>query len=173
MRVFSVVIVLFLLVTVVMAQAPPAYPVANLAQVMRSNYFPNANIVFDVQMRDPDAPRETTAADGTVSSTFSSIYTGWQLVENAGLMLAEGSTLITMPGRLCQNGRPVPAGYEWQKYATEMAATGWEVYQAAKARDQELVAELTNDLATGCANCHSVYRDKDDRCIPDFGVTRQ
>ena len=52
-------------------------------------------------------------------------------------------------------------------------STGWEVYQAAKARDQELVAELTNDLATGCANCHSVYRDKDDRCIPDFGVTRQ
>ncbi|MCH7749134.1 MAG: hypothetical protein IH939_13670 [Acidobacteria bacterium] len=173
MRVFGVVIVLFLLVAVVGAQAPTAYPVANLAQVMRAIYFPNANIIFDVQMRDPDAPRETTAADGTVSSTFASIYTGWQLVENAGLMLAEGAMLITMPGRLCQNGRQVPAGYEWQKYVREMAATGWEVYQAAKARDQALVAELTNDLATGCANCHSVYRDKDDRCIPDYGVTRQ
>ncbi len=169
-------VVLFTLLLVpggVVAQAPIGYPVANLAQVMRSTYFPNANIIFDVQMRDPEAPAETTAADGTVSSTFSSIYTGWQLVENAGLMLAEGSTLITMPGRLCQNGRPVPAGYDWQKYAREMTAAGWAVYQAAKERNQERVAELTNDIATGCANCHSVYRDKEDRCIPDFGVTRQ
>ena len=125
MRLFSVVIVLFLLVGVAGAQAPTAYPVANLAQVMRSTYFPNANTIFDVQMRDPDAPQETTGSDGTVSSTFSSIYTCWQLVENAGLMLAEGATLITMPGRLCENGRPVPAGYEWQKYAREMAAVGW------------------------------------------------
>ena len=162
-----------LLVGVVGAQAPTTYPVANLAQVMRSTYFPNANIIFDVQMRDPGAPPETTSSDGTVSSTFSSINTGWQRVENAGLMLAEGATLITMPGRLCQNGRPVPAGYDWHKYAREMAATGWEVYQAAKARDKARVAELTNGLATGCANCHSVYRDKDDRCIPDYGVTRQ
>ena len=173
MRVFSVVIVLFLLVAAVGAQAPTTYPVANLAQVMRSIYFPNANTIFDTQMRDPDAPPETTSADGTVSSTFASIYTGWQLVENAGLMIAEGATLITMPGRLCQNGRPVPAGYDWQKYASEMAATGWDVYQAAKERNQKRVAELTNDLAGGCANCHSVYRDKDDRCIPDYGVTRQ
>ena len=74
MRVFGVVIVLCLLVAVVGAQAPTAYPVANLAQVMRAIYCPNANIIFDVQMRDPDAPRETTAADGTVSSTFASIY---------------------------------------------------------------------------------------------------
>jgi len=127
MRMFSVAVGVSLLVAVVGAQAPTAYPVGNLAQVMRSIYFPNANIIFDVQMQDPDAPRETTAADGTVSATFSSIYTGWQLVENAGLMLAEGATLITMPERLCQNGRPVPAGYEWQKYVRERAATGWEV----------------------------------------------
>ncbi len=156
-----------------MAQAQIGYPIANLAQVMRSTYFPNANTIFDTQMQDPGAPPDTTNADGTVSSTFASIYTGWQLVENAGLMLAEGSTLITMPGRLCQNGRPVPEGYEWQKYARGMAAVGWAVYQAAKERNLEGVAELTNDLAIGCANYHSVYRDKDDRCIPDYSVTRQ
>ncbi len=170
MRVFIVVTVLVLLVGVAGAQAPSAYPVANLAQVMRANYFTQSNIIFDVQMRDPEAPKEANA-DGTVSSTFSSIYKGWEVVENAGLMLAEGSTLITLPGRLCQNGRPVPAGYEWQKYAREMAAVGWDIYQAAKLKDQARVSELTNDLAEACANCHMVYRDNDvadgpGRCIP-------
>ena len=165
MRVLSVVFALVFLAAVATAQAPTAYPVGNLAQVMRANYFTQSNIIFDVQIRDPEAPRETNA-DGTVTSTFSSIYTGWQVVENAALMLAEGTTLITLPGRLCQNGRPVPAGYEWQKYAREMAAVGWDVYQAAKLKDQALVSELTNNLAGACENCHSVYRDKPDRCIP-------
>ena len=32
-------------------------PVGTLAQVMRGIYFPNANLIFDVQMRDPAEPR--------------------------------------------------------------------------------------------------------------------
>ena len=167
MRVLSVVVMFFLLVGVAGAQGQIGRPVGNLAQVMRGAFFPNANLIFDVQMRDPEAPPETTAADGTVSNTFSSIYTGWQTVENAALMLSEGSTLIALQGRLCQNGRPVPTEtYEWQKYAREMAAVGWDIYQAALLKDQAQVAELTNNLAAACENCHLVYRDKADRCIP-------
>ena len=75
-------------------------PVGTLAQVMRGIYFPNSNIIFDVQMRDPAEPSEASG-DGTVSSTFSEIYTGWQVVENAALVLAEGSSLINKTGRLC------------------------------------------------------------------------
>ena len=82
-------------------------PVGTLAQVMRGIYFPNSNLIFDVQMRDPGQPREV-GDDGTVSSTFSGIYTGWQVVENAALALAEGASLINKPGRLCENGRQVP-----------------------------------------------------------------
>ena len=65
MRVFIVVIVLFLLVGMAGAQAPSAYPVGNLAQVMRANYFTQSNIIFDVQMRDPEAPKEANA-DGSI-----------------------------------------------------------------------------------------------------------
>ena len=32
-------------------------PVGTMAQVMRGIYFPNANLIFDVQMQDPAEPR--------------------------------------------------------------------------------------------------------------------
>ncbi len=134
-------------------------PVGTLAQIMRGIYFPNSNIIFDTQMRDPDAPPEENAAGGTVSSTFSGIYTGWQVVENAALVLAEGASLINKPGRPCENGRMVPnERYDWLKYSREMTDVGWAIYQAALERDQEAVGELTNNLAEACDSCHRVYR---------------
>lgn len=133
-------------------------PVGTLAQVMRGIYFPNSNLIFDVQMRDPGQPR-TGADDNSVSSTFSGIYTGWQVVENAALVLAEGASLINKVGRLCENGRQVPAArYDWLRWSREMTDTSWDIYQAAQARDRAAVGELTNDLAQACDNCHRVYR---------------
>jgi hypothetical protein len=133
-------------------------PVGTMAQVMRGVYFPNANLIFDVQMRDPDAPRAKDE-DGTVSSSFSGIYTGWQTVENAALVLAEGASLINKPGRLCENGRQAPVQrYDWLKWSGEMTEVAWNIYQAALSKDQEAVGELTNDLAMACDNCHRVYR---------------
>ena len=54
------------------AQAPPskaapkvaARPAGTLAQVMRGIYFPNANLIFDVQQRDPAAPRAKSGDPG-------------------------------------------------------------------------------------------------------------
>lgn len=134
-------------------------PIATMAQVMRGLYFPNANLIFDVQMRDPAEPPGEAGADGSVSSTFSGIYTGWQVVENAALVLAEAATIINKPGRPCENGRPAPVGrYDWLKWSREMTETSWEIYQAALGKDQAAVGELTNDLAQACDNCHRIYR---------------
>jgi hypothetical protein len=134
-------------------------PVGTLAQIMRGIYFPNSNIIFDTQMRDPAAPPEETGVGGTVSNTFAGIYTGWQVVENAALVLAEGASLINKQGRLCENGRMAPVGrYDWLKWSREMTDVGWDIYQAALEKDQEAVGELTNDLAQACDNCHRVYR---------------
>ena len=166
MRVLSILFALLLVPGVVTAQAPDARPVGSLAQLMRGIFFPNANLIFDVQTRDPEAPRES-GDDGTVTSTFSGIYTGWQVVENAALALAEVTSLAGMPGRLCENGRPVPVQrYDWGRYSRGMVDTGWAVYEAARAKDRERVSELTNQLAGACENCHLAYRDKPDRCIP-------
>ena len=133
-------------------------PVGTMAQIMRGIYFPNSNIIFDVQMRDPAEPPEAREG-GTVSSTFSGIYTGWQVVENAALVLAEASSLINKTGRLCENGRYAPVErYDWLKWSRELGETAWDIYQAALEKDQAAVGELTNNLAGACDNCHRVYR---------------
>ena len=67
-------------------------PVGTMAQVMRGLYFPNSNIIFDAQMRDPGAPPEPAAEGDTVTATFFGIYTGWPVVETAALLLAEGAS---------------------------------------------------------------------------------
>ncbi len=50
-------------------------PIGTMAQVMRGIFFPNANLIFDVQARDPEAPVESSSGDST-TARFSSIYTG-------------------------------------------------------------------------------------------------
>lgn len=166
MRVLGVTLVLASMATAAAAQPPAREPVGNLAEVMRSILFPNSNILFDVQSRDPDAPRET-ASDGTVTATFSGIYTGWPLVEYAAVALAESAQLIAMEGRLCQNGKPVPIGNEdFQQYTRELVDVGRKAYEIARSRDLEAMQEVTNDVAGACENCHFVYRryPEENRC---------
>src|SRR6516164_7125777 len=81
-------------VTAAAANAAPK-AVGTLAQVMRGIYFPNANLLFDVQQKDPGAPPGSGAdgARGSVSEQFASIYTGWQVVENAAISIAEATDL--------------------------------------------------------------------------------
>ena len=92
------------------ASGQTAKAVGTLAQVMRGIYFPNANLLFDVQQKDPDAPPGSGAEGtrGSVTEQFASIYTGWQVVENAAISIAESTDLLMVPGRHCQNGKPVP-----------------------------------------------------------------
>jgi cytochrome c' len=152
------------------AQAPAAKPPSNvptkpagtLAQVMRGIYFPNANLIFDVQQNDPGAPKKKPAeTTGSATNTYGSAYTGWEVVENAAIALTDGVDLILAPGRSCQNGKPVPYRQaDFQKFASDMRKAGLAVLQAAHTKNQEKVSDATNDLADACSNCHEVYRDK-------------
>ena len=106
------------------AAARPSKPSGTLAQVMRGVYFPNANLIFDVQQRDPAAPPAPKANDaaGSATSTYGNAYSGWEIVENAAVALTDGVDLILAPGRLCQNGKPVPvAQADFQKFAPRYA----------------------------------------------------
>jgi hypothetical protein len=145
--------------TVAAQTSPDVAPMATMAQLMRGLFFPNANLIFDVQMEDPAKPRQAGDSTGSVTSTFSGIYTGWQTVENAALMLAEGGSLMNAHGRPCENGRMAPVQrWDWLKWSRELTEVSWQVYQAAQARDREAVSELTGNLAEACDNCHRVYR---------------
>ena len=148
------------------AGVPDPEPMGNLAQVMRGILFPNSNILFDVQTIDPDDP-PPVAAGGGATATFSGIYAGWQVVENAAIALGEAANLITIPGRLCENGRPVPLSQpNWVQFTQQLKDAADVMLVAARARNQEAASDATNDVAEACFVCHEVYRDAEPRCTP-------
>lgn len=177
MRVFTVVCALFVLSIASAAQAPGAKPkpapqataskpVGNLAQVMRGILFPNANILFDVQTRDPETFGKKEEGVGATSS-FSGIYMGWQVVENAAIALEESARLLEVRGRMCENGRPVPLDQkDWAPFVTGLRTASQAMLKAAQAKNRDLASETTNEVAGACENCHSRYRDTPPRCTP-------
>jgi hypothetical protein len=170
----------FAVPSIVASQAPPAKtaarplptPAGSIAQIMRGIYFPNSNLIFDVQQHDPAAPAKKSETGGSATDTYGSAYSGWEVVENAAIALTDGVDLILAPGRLCQNGKPVPSQQaDFRKFARDMRTAGLAVLEAARTKNQEKVSDATNNLADACSNCHEVYRDKGPadsaaRCAP-------
>lgn len=149
---------------------PAPQPYSTLAQMMRGIPFPASNVIFDTQSEDPGVVKKP--ADGTRGATaaFASVYGGWQLVENNALAMAETANLLMIPGRVCENGRPVPLDREdFRKFAAGLADAGKAAYKAAQSKNLDAMVEVSGTVSDACAACHEVYRDKDDvknRCIP-------
>lgn len=156
--------------------APAGYtakPHANLAEVMRAITFPASNLIFDAQTKDPGAPQKEGARE-TTTEKFASLYGGWQQVELAAISLKETANLIAIPGRLCQNGRPVPLEREdFQKGLQGLIDAGEAALKAAKAKNVDQVVDAAGVVAEACSACHGTYRDVDipgpgqrERCTP-------
>lgn len=122
------------------SQAPSSFklkPFGNLKQVMRGILRPNSDIIFNVQSAPPKNDTE------------------WNAIENAATALEEAANLITVPGRLREDGQPVPVQRaNWNKWAQGV------VDKVAHAKSADKVNECTDKLADSCANCHDVYRDR-------------
>ena len=139
-------------------------PLGNMAQLMRGIFFPNSNLIFTVQTRDPGAPAPPPSANQTGGFSFvdwgAGIYGGWELVDNAALALADASPLMLAPGIRCENGRLAPVtDPDWIKFTEELIAVSRRVYRLSQTSNQEAVAEATGDLSDACAACHGVYRE--------------
>lgn len=135
-------------------------PTANLAQLMRGVTFPNANILFNVQVKDPgqEKPRAPVPFDYILWGQ--TVYYGWQAVDQAALALQETSPLFLLPGRRCENGRPVPVqNANFKQWTQDLINLGRELYKVSQSRNAEAVAGMAEKLNDGCANCHKVYRD--------------
>ena len=143
--------------------ALPAYaPVANLAQLMRSIAFPNSNVIFNVQIKDPGA--QSPAAPGTRSFDYvewgTTVYPGWEAVDLAALALIDSTPLFLTPGRRCENGRPVPVERaDWKQYTEALIEVSRDAYRASQSRSVDAMIAITEELDAACANCHQVYRD--------------
>jgi len=141
-------------------------PAGNLLQLMRGVMFPNSNIIFTVQTNDPAAKKKagtSATADGGFNWSMwgSDLYSGWEIVDYAGIALAESAPLMLTPGRTCENGKPVPVDDpDWIKFTKEMAEAGRAAYRASQTRDQEKVSDVSGLVADSCSHCHQVFRDK-------------
>lgn len=151
--------------TGISGQVPTWALTGNLIQVMRGILFPSSNVIFNVQTHDPDEKRGPGYDPGTGAVSWvewgAGIYSGWDIVDNAAVSIAEAAPLLLTPGRRCQNGRPVPVDRpDWIKYTMDMVQAARLAYKASQSRSQEAVSDATNDLADACLACHQVYRDK-------------
>jgi hypothetical protein len=138
-------------------------PEGNLAELMRAIAFPNANIIFNLQIKDPGAQpkKQPASAPFDYVEWGSTVYPGWLAVDQAAVALVETAPLLLTPGRRCQNGRAVPVDRaDWKKYVDELAEVGKLARKTAQARNFEGFVDVSEKLNDACANCHKVYRDK-------------
>jgi hypothetical protein len=139
---------------------PPAQIQGNLNQLMRGILFPNSNVIFDTQDKDPGAPPEP-ADPSEVLNPYANLYGGWEGVENASIALYEAANLIQLPGRACQNGKPVPLDEEpFRKGVVALRAASLSAYKLAQSKNKDGLVGVAEQLAQACATCHDVYRDR-------------
>jgi mono/diheme cytochrome c family protein len=133
---------------------------ANLAQFMRAVTFPNANILFNVQVKDPATDKPAMPVPFDYRLWGSTVYYGWQAVDQAALAIIETTPLFLLPGRRCENGRPVPVERaDWKQYTSALVDVGRAAYRASQSRNVDAMNKVAEQLNDACANCHKVYRD--------------
>jgi hypothetical protein len=158
-RLLVVVVALFTLVAESAAQAPAASP-ATLAQVMRGVLFPNSNVIFAAQ-HDEFAKIKPDADTSLSTDPIKGVYGGWEAVENASLALAESTRLITVAGRKCTSGKPVPLqDADFTKFLGELRTASLGAYKAAQAKDQDQILDAAEKLGVACSHCHTMFREK-------------
>lgn len=140
-------------------------PPGNMAQVMRGILFPSSNLLFNVQNQDPGEQKPGWSPGGPTAFSWvdwgAGIYSGWELVDYAAIALAESTPLLLLPGRRCENGKPVPVERaDWIQYTAGLAEAGKAAYRASQSRNRDAVIEVTNQIADACLQCHDAYRDK-------------
>jgi hypothetical protein len=154
------------------AKAPEGAPTtgdhpATLAQLMRGMLFPASNVVFFAGGKNPEdvVPARMPSA---ATDPLAGAYGKWEAVNNSALAIVETADLLTVPGRLCSNGRRVPTtNTDWPKLVQGLRDAGLKSYQAALSKNPDKILDATDLLTTACSNCHVKYRDTpklEDRC---------
>jgi hypothetical protein len=131
---------------------------ANMLQLMRGTLYPQSNVIFTAQVEDPASFKPATH-ESTSSDPFTSAYGGWLAVENSGMAMAETANLLLVP-RQCSNGKPAPIqNADWKMWVDELREAAVGVYKAGQAKNDDVVLEAADKLATACLHCHAKYRN--------------
>jgi mono/diheme cytochrome c family protein len=138
-------------------------PEGNLAELMRAIAFPNSNVIFNLQVKDPGKEPKPDIAITPFDYVKwgATVYPGWLAVDQAAVALVESAPLLMTPGRKCQNGRLAPSEREdWKKYVADLINVSKTIRKTAQERNYDAFTPLAEQLNQTCANCHMVYRDK-------------
>ena len=135
---------------------------ADLNQLMRGVLYPAANVVFSAQADNPADAKPVPGTDPSMATDpLTSTFGGWQAIENASLALAESANLLSIPGRLCANGAPVPVkDPAWVTFVQQVRDVSMQAYKAAQAKDQNKMIAISEPLSAACAGCHRKWRDR-------------
>ena len=132
---------------------------ANMLYVMRGILYPASNVIFTVQSDDPSTFKPGLRPS-TSSDPLTSVYGGWDAVENAGMALAESANLLIIPGRTCANGKVAPTQNEdWQKFVQEVRDAGMLVVKVAQKKDSDAILDAAQMVSDSCLHCHQKYRN--------------
>ncbi len=112
---------------------PPTRNVGSMSDLMVKIIYPASDALFYIESRTPN-----TAAE-------------WTTLEGQALMLAESANLLMMPGRARDQK-------QWMADAKLMLDAGAAAVKAAKARDVQAIAALSDQLMESCTTCHKNYR---------------
>jgi cytochrome c556 len=146
------------------APAATPRPAADMNQLMKAIMFSHSNVIFAAQGDDPATIKQDTDPSTSVNP-LTSVYGGWQAVENSGLALADSADLLLTPGRVCSNGTLAPVqNADWKTFVEEMRDAGVAAAAAARAKNQDQIVDVSDKVTTSCSDCHQVYRDRATRC---------
>ena len=112
---------------------PPTRNVGTMSDLMVKIIYPASDALFYIESRTPKTDSE------------------WTALEGQALMVAESANLLMMPGRARDQK-------QWMADAKLMLDAGADAVAAAKKKDVEAIAALSDRLMESCTACHKNYR---------------
>ena len=112
---------------------PPTRNVGTMSDLMVKIIYPASDALFYIESRTPKTDSE------------------WTALEGQALMVAESANLLMMPGRARDQK-------QWMADAKLMLDVGTEAVAAAKEKNVEAIAALSDRLMESCTTCHKNYR---------------
>ena len=114
-------------------ERPPTRNIGSMSDLMVKIIYPASDALFYVESRTPATPAE------------------WTALEGQALIVAESANLLMLPGRARDQ-------VQWMADAKLMLEAGAAAAKAAKAKNVEAIAALSDQLMESCTSCHRHYR---------------
>ena len=115
------------------SNGPPTRNVGSMSDLMVKIIYPTSDALFYIESRTPKTDAE------------------WNVLEGQALTLAESANLLMMPGRARDKT-------QWMADAKLMLDAGALAVKAAKTKNVEAIAALSDQLLESCTTCHKHYR---------------